>query len=112
MPCITLPGFIYTVYPCAIDSSAQLPITVDNVTPVRGEVVNRQRESIIAIQSELGIKPSGTYTTVRDRLDALEAIIAAGGGGGGGAVSVAQNGSSVVSIATVLNFTGGVSVVN
>ncbi len=62
----------YTVYPNNIDSSDQLPIAVDNVTPVRGEVVNRHREAILAIESELGIQPSGTYTTVRARLDALE----------------------------------------
>jgi hypothetical protein len=90
MVCTPNPLFIYTRYPCdyddprpAIDTKG-LPITVDLQTPVKGEVVNRQRESILAVEEELGIKPSGTYTTVRARLDALESLIAQGGGGGGG----------------------------
>ncbi|HMC00007.1 MAG TPA: hypothetical protein VKN14_03110, partial [Flavobacteriaceae bacterium] len=36
----------------------------------------------MAVESELGIQPSGTFTTVRARLDALTGLISAGGGGG------------------------------
>jgi hypothetical protein len=114
IPCNVQPGFNYTVYPCAIDSSSQLPITVDNQTAVKAEVVNRHRESIIAIESELGINPSGTYTTVRARLDALEAIISSMSGGGGGGIDViSQDSIPIVLNATQLNFTGsGVTVID
>lgn len=70
----------YTVYPDDIDSASQLPVAVDNVTPVKAEVVNRLRSAILAVESELGIQPSSTYTTVRARLDALEAVLDSLGG--------------------------------
>lgn len=92
----------FTVYPCGIDSSDQLPKAVDNVTPVRGEVVNRHREAIISIESELGINPSGTFATVRARLDALET----GGGVGGGINEVLDEGISVATNVLSLNFVG------
>lgn len=96
-----------SLYPNQLDNSTSIPITTDQVTPVNAEVVNRLRDAIIAIESEAGINPSGTYGTIRDRLDALEA----GGGGGGGAVSVQDNGSTIITVASTLNFTGtGVSV--
>jgi lysophospholipase L1-like esterase len=74
------PSFVYTRYPCDFDDprptdTRGLPVTVDNKTPVKAEVVNRQRESILAIEAELGIQPSGTFTTVRARLDALDSLI-------------------------------------
>jgi len=89
----------YSIYPNAIDSSDQLPITTDNVSSVKAEVVNRLRDSVIAVESELGIQPSSTFTTVRARLDALDITIAAiiaGGGGGGGSVIQAQEMVSVI----------------
>ena len=81
----------YTVYPNEIDSTNQLPIATDNVTPVNAEFVNRLREAIIAIESELGAQPSGTYATVRSRLDALDILLQSITGGspgesGGGVV--------------------------
>lgn len=79
-PCGVNPSFVYTRYPCDFDDPRStdtlgLPITVDNRTPVKAEVVNRQRESILAVEAELGIQPSGTFTTVRSRLDALEGLL-------------------------------------
>jgi hypothetical protein len=56
-------------YPVQIDT---LPTVVDNVTPIRGSVVNDIRNAVLAVESELGIKPSATYGTVRARLDLLE----------------------------------------
>ena len=56
-------------YPIQIDS---LPIVVDNFTPVKAAVVNNIRDAVMAVEAELGIKPSGIYGTVRARLDALE----------------------------------------
>lgn len=63
-----------TVYPNYIDSFAQLPTIVDNVSPVRAGDVNRLRDAVLAIENELGKNPSGTYGTVRDRLDAIETL--------------------------------------
>ena len=79
-PCGVNPAFTYTRFPCDFDDprptdSRGLPVIVDLQTPVKAEVVNRHRESILAVENELGIQPSGTYTTVRDRLDALEAYL-------------------------------------
>jgi hypothetical protein len=103
----------YTVYPDAIDSSSQLPLAVDNVTPVKAEIVNRQRSAILAIEAELGIQPSGIYGTARARLDAIEARIAdlaeqleALTIAGGGSIRIKQNGTTVVMAATTVNYTG------
>lgn len=76
-----------SLYPNQLDNSTSIPVATDNVTPVNAEVVNRLRDPIIAIESELGLNPSGTYGTVKARLDALEA---SGGGGGGGSGSATQ----------------------
>ncbi len=61
-------------YPATLDNSASLPKAVDNLTPIQAATFNRLRDAIIAIEQELGIKPSNLYSTVRARLDALEAI--------------------------------------
>lgn len=98
-------GFMYTVYPDAIDTSNQIPIVTDNVTEVKGEVVNRYREGILAIEGELGIQPSGTYTTVRDRLDALEALL--NGLNIDGSIEIKEDGDTVVELGRALNFAGG-----
>lgn len=62
-------------YPAQIDNSTTLPLVTDKSTPVTADTVNRLRNTIIAIESELGIKPSNIYSTVRARLDALNTII-------------------------------------
>lgn len=64
-----------TKYPASIDTTITLPLVADNSTPVQAETVNRLRNAIVAIEAELGVKPSGVYTTVRARLDALDAAI-------------------------------------
>lgn len=66
-----------TKYPAQIDTIVTLPHVTDNSTPVQGETVNRLRDAIVAIEAELGIKPSGTFTTVRARLDDMDARITA-----------------------------------
>lgn len=68
-----------TIYPAQIDTGITLPTVIDNSTPVYGDVVNRLRDAIIAIETELGIKPSGLYGTVKTRLDALESLIGISG---------------------------------
>ena len=64
-----------TQYPAQIDNNATLPLVVDNQTPVGGDTVNRLRDAIIAIETELGAKPSGTFATVRARMDFVEHLI-------------------------------------
>lgn len=59
-------------YPSLIDTDATLPPFVDG-QPVSASISEKLRTTIIAIESELGIKPSGVSTTVRARLDALDA---------------------------------------
>lgn len=61
-----------TRYPGQIDNNLTLPNSIDNVTAVKSEVVNRLKDAIIALQTELGVKPSTTYGTVRSRLDSIE----------------------------------------
>jgi hypothetical protein len=77
VPCIKNPENNYTRYPCDIDDSRigdhkGLPIITDLQNPVRGEIANRLRESIIAIEKELGPKPSSNFITVGSRFDAIE----------------------------------------
>jgi len=64
-----------TQYPAQIDNNATLPLVTDNQTPVGGDTVNRLRDAIIAIENELGPKPSGTFSTVRGRMDFIEHLI-------------------------------------
>lgn len=71
-----------TKYPAQIDSIITLPSALDNVTPVAGSVTNRLRDAIIRIEMELGVKPSGIYSTIRHRLDELEASVSHVGGAG------------------------------
>lgn len=93
----------FTVYPDAIDNNSSLPKSTDNVTPVDAEVVNRLRGAILAVEAELGIQPSGTFTTVRARLDNLTLK---GGGSGAGNVAVQNSGVTAVPSASILNFIG------
>jgi len=81
-----------TSYPAQIDTNVTLPIVLDNSTPVSGDTVNRLRTAIIAIERELGVKPSGPYASIRNRLDVIENIITSNmislAGDLGGTVSV------------------------
>lgn len=65
-----------TAYPNKIDTSTELPITVDKKTGVDAIVVNRLRDAIIAIEQELGVNPSGDQSTVKDRFDVVFGLIA------------------------------------
>lgn len=64
-----------TVYPNSIDTSIELPIVQDLNTPVEATIVNRLRDAIVAIESELGIKPSSIYGTVANRVNILQSSI-------------------------------------
>lgn len=64
-----------TNYPAQLDNIITLPTAIDNATPVRGNVVNRLRDAILAIENTLGVNPAASYTTVKTRLDSLENIV-------------------------------------
>lgn len=59
----------YSIFPKAIDGYAQLPLFVDNITPVNAEGLNRIRSAIVNIENALGITPEGDYGSVSERLD-------------------------------------------
>ncbi len=61
-----------SIYPNAIDGFEQLPMAIDGITKINAYSVNNLREAILNIERELGISPSAYYSTVRERLDALE----------------------------------------
>lgn len=61
-----------TQYPGAIDTLITLPKVFDNISPVVAADVNRLRDAAVQIQLELGSNPSGTFGTVRDRLNSLD----------------------------------------
>ncbi len=71
----------YSVYPIQIDSTNELPITVDLKTYVVAEVANRIRSAVINIETELGAQPSSIYGNVRNRLDFIEAQVIQMAGG-------------------------------
>lgn len=71
-------------YPASIDTEIELPTVIDNVTPVGGTIINNLRNAILAIEAELGVKPSGIYSNVRSRINALEIAVSNITGGGGG----------------------------
>jgi hypothetical protein len=58
-------------YPNAIDDQLSMPLTVDLVTPINAIVVNRLRDAILSIESELGTQPSREFGTVRARIDSI-----------------------------------------
>jgi len=62
-------------YPASIDTSLELPTVIDNVTPINGALLNNIRDAILAMENELGIKPSGIYTNVRTRIAAIEVVV-------------------------------------
>lgn len=64
-----------TVYPIEIDSAISIPVATDAISAVNAATVNRLRDAIIAIESELGVNPATIYTTVRTRLDNMDAVL-------------------------------------
>lgn len=117
-PCGENPAFTYTRYPCDFDdprtgNTRGLPVTIDLQTPIKAEVVNRQRESILAIQAELGIQPSGTFTTVRHRLDNVDETLCSiwnSLGGVGNPITIKDHGTTIVDSVSTINFLGNVEV--
>jgi hypothetical protein len=61
-----------TTYPARIDNTSSLPAVIDGRSPAEGSFINNVRTALLAVESELGVKPSSVYATVRARLDAIE----------------------------------------
>tara|TARA_R110000868_G_scaffold67046_6_gene199275 strand:- start:7137 stop:8324 length:1188 start_codon:yes stop_codon:yes gene_type:complete len=64
-----------TQYPGKIDDNTSLPDAIDSITPVQADVVNRLKQAILAIESELGTKPSGVYSSLKARLSGIDSSI-------------------------------------
>lgn len=62
----------YSKYPEYIDTYSQLPLVIDKVSTIDAVTVNRLRDAIINIETELGTLPSGDFDSVKDRLNDLE----------------------------------------
>lgn len=65
----------FSKYPDQLDDSISLPPSLDLITPVKAEVVNRLRDAILAVETELGIQPSSTFGTVKARLDNIDNLL-------------------------------------
>ncbi len=64
-------------YPNTIDPKAYFEV-IDGVTNIDSALFNKYATIISALQNELGIKPSGNYSSVRLRLDAMSAASESG----------------------------------
>lgn len=95
----------YSKYPNAIDTTTELPLATDNITPVKAETVNRLRDAIVCIESEAGVNPSGSFATIADRLDSME------DSGGGGAISIKKDSTVIQPQATTIIFQGSASII-
>lgn len=61
-----------TQYPNQIDTNVTLYKVTDNVSPIQAADHNMLQEAIIAIETELGTNPSGSFSTVKSRLDEFD----------------------------------------
>ena len=59
----------YSVYPYDLDGYSTLPLRRDGIHEIVAADHNRLRDAIVKIEQELGIQPSGTFSTVASRLD-------------------------------------------
>lgn len=64
-----------TNYPVDLDDLTNYPDIIDGITNFKASTFNNLKEALFAIEAELGIKPSGVYSTVRQRLDMLEDML-------------------------------------
>ena len=65
----------FSKYPHQIDTHVEIPPVIDNSTEVKANVINRLRDAILAIETELGVKPSGTYGTLKDRINDIQLLV-------------------------------------
>ena len=60
-----------TLYPAQKDTLDYMQV-IDGTTRINSALFSKFSSAILAIENELGIKPSGTYSDVRQRLDAMQ----------------------------------------
>ncbi len=58
-----------TIYPFEIDSDSTIIRVDDNISEIGTELLSQLRAAVFAIETELGIKPSGSAGSVANRLD-------------------------------------------
>lgn len=87
-----------TSYPSALDT---FDITKDNANPIGQDLVD-VRAAAVAIQTELGTAPSGSETTVKDRLEQIETDLA----GAGVTWPIDHTGAATTTDAITLDVTG------
>lgn len=58
-------------YPSVLDDVDNLPTVRDNLTDIGGDVLNRLRDSILAIERTLGINPQGSFVDLVSRLSVI-----------------------------------------
>jgi hypothetical protein len=90
-----------TKYPAQIDSTSNLPNVSDNESSIQGVMFNRLRDTIIAIESELGVQPSNPHGTVRARLDVLENLVTNNSG-----IQIGKDIGGTISNPTVIGLQG------
>jgi hypothetical protein len=67
-----------STYPYIKDPTSSFAV-IDGVTPLNSILFQKFSSAIVAIENELGVNPSGVYTDVRQRLDAIDGYIPSGG---------------------------------
>jgi hypothetical protein len=62
------------LFPALLDNTTSIPLAIDNVVSINANAFNTLRQAIIAIEGELGVKPSGIYGTVKSRLNTYDTL--------------------------------------
>lgn len=65
---------VNVLFPAFLDNTTSIPLAIDNVVSVNANAFNTLRQAIIAIEGELGVKPSGIYGTVKSRLNTYDTL--------------------------------------
>lgn len=83
-------------YPGGVDSY----VTHSDITGeiIHASTTNDIQDAIVAVETELGVNPSGTFPTVAARLGDVDSRIAGGGGGGGGGSTTATGVPTVINV--------------
>ena len=67
-----------TSYPSVKDTTSTF-LVINGITPIDSALFLRYSSAILAIESELGVNPSGVYSDVRQRLDSIDGYTSKGG---------------------------------
>lgn len=64
-----------TTYPSDVDDLTSLPRVSNGTSSVVASDINKVRDAVVAVEAELGKNPSGTFGTLKDRLDQNDTTI-------------------------------------